>query len=244
MWGHGGMEIWEVGDVTTLQEGDVVVLHWPRGRAEPEEGLVMGGGVEQPQAPQTLLCTGEGTKGDKEGDTEKTGVGRAPCDTPVSIPVSPIPSQSLCPNPVPHPVPVQAPTSMSSSHLLVPHASSSMPPCPIHLMSPCPPTPCPTHTVSPPPHPHPTSPSPWSPCPQPHVASIPCPNSIPPHIPVSPQCPHGHPMSPHAPMATRRRNQWWVWGKWLWMAGFCVPRRSSSTRRLWGNHKGDMGTSV
>lgn len=58
MWGHG--------DVTTLQEGDVVILHRPRGRAEPEEGLVVGGGMEQPQAPQTLLCMGEVAGGDGE----------------------------------------------------------------------------------------------------------------------------------------------------------------------------------
>lgn len=181
-----------------------------------------------------------------EGDTERTGVGRAPCDTPVSIPVFPVPSQSLCPSPVPPSHPCPSP----QLHVLVP---SPCPPCP-QLHVPTSPTPCPTHTTSPFLQPHPMSPSPRSPCPQPHIIPIPClhpsPNPIPTHHPTSPcphSVPHGHPMSPHAPMATRRRNQWCVWGKWLWMAGFCAPSRSSSTRRLWGHHErghGDISVAM
>lgn len=186
-----------------------------------------------------------GGTGDTEGDTERTGVGRAPCDTPVPIPVFPVPSQSLCPSPVPPSHPCPSP----QLHVLVP---SPCPPCP-QLHVPTSPTPCPTHTTSPFLQPHPMSPSPRSPCPQPHIIPIPRLHPSPNPIPSQPITPHPH-VPTVSPMVTPcpRTHQWprgagtsggfggsgCGWRGSVHPAGPAAPEGSGDTT------KGDTGTSV
>lgn len=120
------------GDVTSLEEGDVVILDRSWGRAETEEGLVLGEDVQQPQPPQALLCT---------GDMGRTWWGRTSCDTPsllLSVPIA-----APCPHPVPVsiPVPTLCPTS---SPIPMSH------PCPVLIRVPM------SYPIPPPcPHPHP-----------------------------------------------------------------------------------------
>lgn len=110
------------GDVTSLEEGDVVILDRSWGRAEAEEGLVLGEDVQQPQPPQALLCT---------RDMGRTWQGRTFCDTHSLLPV-PIAAPCPCPVPVSIPVPTLCPTS---SPIRVPIPMSYLCPVLIHVLS-------------------------------------------------------------------------------------------------------------